>query len=204
MRMNRKKITVIHKSRFNQKLNEKITGWIRDIVRYEYPETTILGDDCGNNPPIDRILVNEEYIQDFFARFPLYPNKYDIIIANNYISDSISWLFSTAAGGVNNMYQINLNPDKHIYIYEPLKPSAPKYSGLDKANPLGLIQAGCALLRKMRWNEAAALIQKSITSVLSENKMPYEIAIFRDGAIGMKGMEFASEIISKFNDSAKE
>lgn len=203
MRLNRRKITVIHKSRYNRKLNEKISGWIRDLVRYEYPESTILGDDCGNNPPFDRILVNEEYMQDFFSRVPIYPEKYDIIIANNYISDSISWLFSSALGGVNNLYQINMNPEKHIYIFEPLKSSAPKYSGLDKANPLGLLQAGCAMLRKIKWHEAASLIQKSIHSVFSQNKMPYELALVRDGAIGLKGMEFAIEIISHFDHSEK-
>ncbi len=191
----RNSIAIVHKSRNNKKMNDKVSAWIRDVVRYEFPDITILGEDCGNNPPSDKLLIREEYTKDFFEFFLSNVRKYDIIVSNNYLADSIAALVASIVGGFNNSFQININPEREIYIYEPVKPSQPKYAGLDKANPVSLLFAACEMLRKMGWSEVSEKICSSMESVLLSRRMPYELAIRTNGATELNGTEFANEII---------
>ena len=70
-------------------------------------------------------------------------------------------------GGLGLAPGANINPDG-ISMFEPIHGSAPKYKGMNRANPLATIWAGALMLDEVGETEASEAIISSIQDVLTE------------------------------------
>ena len=77
-------------------------------------------------------------------------------------------------------------------MFEPVHGSAPKYAGLNKANPTALILSGVLMLRHLGEQDAAVRVETALREVIAEGKdTTYDLG----GPAGTR--EFADAIIAR-------
>jgi len=99
------------------------------------------------------------------------PEWFDVIVTTNMFGDIITDLGAMIQGGMGVAASGNINP-AGTSMFEPIHGSAPKYAGLNKANPLAAICAMQMLLDHVGAAEAAARVETAVTSVLASGNIP--------------------------------
>ena len=93
------------------------------------------------------------------------PEWFDVVVTPNMFGDIITDLGAMIQGGLGLAPGGNINP-AGTSMFEPIHGSAPKYKGMNVANPIATIWAGSMLLDHIGEHEAAgavvAAIEKSI------------------------------------------
>jgi tartrate dehydrogenase/decarboxylase/D-malate dehydrogenase len=89
------------------------------------------------------------------------PEWYDVVVTPNMFGDIITDLGAMIQGGLGLAPGGNINP-AGTSMFEPIHGSAPKYKGMNVANPLATIWAGSMLLDHLGEHEAAAAVLSGI------------------------------------------
>ena len=95
------------------------------------------------------------------------PEWYQVVVAPNMFGDIITDLGAMIQGGLGLAPGGNINPDG-ISMFEPIHGSAPKYKGMNRANPIATIWAGALMLDEIGEEKAANDIVKAIEEVIKE------------------------------------
>jgi 3-isopropylmalate dehydrogenase len=83
-------------------------------------------------------IQQETSIVDAFTQWLVQkPEWYDVCVTTNMFGDIVTDLASVLQGGMG--LAVGANVGDHHGMFEPIHGSAPKHSGLDKANPLAMI-----------------------------------------------------------------
>ncbi len=98
------------------------------------------------------------------------PEWYQIVVTPNMFGDIITDLGAMIQGGMGLAPGGNINPEG-ISMFEPIHGSAPKYKGLNRANPIAAILAGQLMLEQLGEQKAADLVEKAVIEVLKEGKV---------------------------------
>jgi len=98
------------------------------------------------------------------------PEWFKVVTTPNMFGDIITDLGAMIQGGLGLAPGGNINPNG-ISMFEPIHGSAPKYKGLNLANPLATIWAGAMMLDEIGQPKAAEQVVKAIESVLKEGKV---------------------------------
>ncbi len=96
------------------------------------------------------------------------PELYDVLVAPNLYGDIISDLAAGLVGGLGVAPGANIG--EQAAVFEPVHGSAPKYAGLDVANPTALILSGALMLRHLGETTAAARVEEAVRAVLAEGR----------------------------------
>jgi len=98
------------------------------------------------------------------------PEWFKVIVTPNMFGDIITDLGAMIQGGLGLAPGGNINPDG-ISMFEPIHGSAPRYKGMNVANPLATIWAGALMLDEIGESESKDLIVNAIEQVLKEGKV---------------------------------
>jgi len=105
------------------------------------------------------------------------PEHYQVVVAPNLFGDVITDLGAMIQGGMGLAPGANINPEG-ISMFEPIHGSAPKYRGLNVANPIASILAGKMMLEFIaerhgdaRMAEAAELVEHATADILREGRV---------------------------------
>ncbi|MFH1641858.1 MAG: isocitrate/isopropylmalate dehydrogenase family protein [Nanoarchaeota archaeon] len=98
------------------------------------------------------------------------PEWFKVVTTPNMFGDIITDLGAMIQGGLGLAPGGNINPDG-ISMFEPIHGSAPKYKGMNVANPLATIWAGAMMLDELGQVKAAESVVKAIESVVKEGKV---------------------------------
>ena len=98
------------------------------------------------------------------------PEWFQVIVTPNMFGDIITDLGAMIQGGLGIAPGGNINPEG-TSMFEPIHGSAPKYKGMDKANPIATIWAGGMMLDCLGEEKAANRIELAIRKVLKEGKI---------------------------------
>lgn len=96
------------------------------------------------------------------------PEQFDVIVTNNMFGDIITDLGAIIQGGMGIAAGGNINPDVTA-MFEPIGGSAPKYTGLNKINPIAAICAAQMLVDYLGESEAAGMLLGAIKRVLKDD-----------------------------------
>jgi len=96
------------------------------------------------------------------------PHLYDVIVTTNLYGDLLSDLCAGLVGGLGVAPGANLG--ENIAIFEATHGSAPKYAGLNKANPMSMMLSGVMMLRHLGERETADRLENAIAGVIAEGK----------------------------------
>ncbi len=131
-------------------------GRFREVAK-EYPE----------------IETREHHIDILSARLVMAPEQFRVIVATNLFGDILSDLGPGVTGTIAVAPSANINPERKFpSMFEPVHGSAPDIAGQGIANPVGQIWSGAMLLEHLGEPEAAALIVRSIETVLGDPAAP--------------------------------
>ncbi|MEW6262438.1 MAG: isocitrate/isopropylmalate dehydrogenase family protein [Thermodesulfobacteriota bacterium] len=95
------------------------------------------------------------------------PERFQVVVAPNLFGDVLSDLGAAVCGGLGLFPGGNINPDG-VSMFEPMHGSAPKYRGLNAANPLATVWAGAMLLDFLGEKEAARAILAAMSGLIKE------------------------------------
>ncbi len=96
------------------------------------------------------------------------PQAYDVLVAPNLYGDIISDLCAGLVGGLGVAPGANIGSE--VALFEPVHGTAPKYAGLNRANPTATILSGVMMLRHLGENEAADRVELALAAVLKEGR----------------------------------
>jgi len=98
------------------------------------------------------------------------PEWFKVVVTPNMFGDIITDLGAMIQGGLGLAPGGNINPDG-ISMFEPIHGSAPRYKGMNVANPLATIWAGALMLDEIGENKSKDLMVNAIEQVLKEGKV---------------------------------
>jgi isocitrate dehydrogenase (NAD+) len=113
------------------------------------------------------LTVEEEAMDAVCMHLALKPQAYPMFLSPNLYGGILCGLCSGLAGGVGLMPGANVD-GTGTAVFEAGHGSAPKYTGLNKVNPTGMILSGAMLLEHIGEVEAGSRIRGAIATVMSE------------------------------------
>ena len=170
----RRKVTAVHKANI-MKMSD---GLFLESCR------TVAADYAGKIEFEDRIVDN------MCMQLVQKPELYDVMVLPNLYGDIVSDLCAGLVGGLGVAPGANIGTEASVF--EPVHGSAPKYAGLNKANPTALLLSGVLMLRHLGEQDAAVRVETALREVIAEGKATtYDLG----GPAGTR--EFADAIIAR-------
>ncbi len=116
------------------------------------------------------IEVEHAYVDAAAMWFVKNPEAFQVVVTPNMFGDILTDLGAMIQGGLGMAAGANINPEG-TSMFEPIHGSAPKYKGLNKANPIATILAGKLMLEFLGEEEAAKLVENAVREVLKEGRV---------------------------------
>ncbi len=170
----RRKVTAVHKANI-MKLSD---GLFLESCR------TVAADYDG------RIEFEDRIVDNMCMQLVQKPDLYDVLVLPNLYGDIVSDLAAGLVGGLGVAPGANIGLE--AAVFEPVHGSAPKYAGLDKANPTALILSGVLMLRHLGYPETAEQVENAVRDVIADGRdTTYDLG----GSAGT--VQFADAIIER-------
>ena len=175
----RRKVTAVHKANI-MKLSD---GLFLESCR------TVAADYEG------RVEFEDRIVDNLCMQLVLKPNLYDVLVLPNLYGDIVSDLAAGLVGGLGVAPGANIGTE--AAVFEPVHGSAPKYAGLNKANPTALILSGVLMLRHLGEQAAAERVETALRATIADGRSTtYDLG----GDAGTS--QFADAIIARLADPA--
>ena len=124
------------------------------------------------------------------------PEEYDVLVLPNLYGDVLSDLCAGMIGGLG--LAPGANYGENVAVFEPTHGSAPKYTGMNKVNPMAEMLSGMLMLRHLEERDAADRLEGAIAAVIKEGKsVTYDMKPTRDDPTAVGTSEVADAIIEK-------
>ena len=142
-----------------------------------------------------RIEFEDRIVDNMCMQLVQKPDLYDVLVLPNLYGDIVSDLAAGLVGGLGVAPGANIGTE--AAVFEPVHGSAPKYAGLNKANPTALILSGALMLRHLGYPEVADRVETALREVIAEGRATtYDLG----GPAGTS--EFADAIIDRLGSAA--
>jgi isocitrate dehydrogenase (NAD+) len=148
----RRKVTAVHKANI-MKLSDGLFLESARTVAAEYE---------------GRVEFEDRIVDNMCMQLVQKPELYDVLVLPNLYGDIVSDLAAGLVGGLGVAPGANIGPD--AAVFEAVHGSAPKYAGLNKANPTALILSGALMLRHLGYPDAAARLENALRDVVAEGR----------------------------------
>jgi len=173
VKQNRKKVSAVHKANI-MKFSDGLFLESARRVAQNYPQ----------------VQFEDRIVDALCMKLVQSPTDFDVLVLPNLYGDIVSDLCAGLVGGLGVAPGANIGDG--LAVFEPVHGSAPKYTGMNKVNPLATILSGVMMLEHLGEMEAAARVNKAIVEVLAEKK-----ALTYDLGGSAKTSEMADAIIAK-------
>lgn len=165
-REKRRKVTAVHKANI-MKLSDGLFLEVAREVSERYPE----------------IEFEDRIVDNMCMQLVQKPDLYDVLLCPNLYGDILSDLCAGLVGGLGVAPGANIG--EGIAVFEPVHGSAPKYAGLDKADPTALILSAVLMLGHLGEQEAAHILFEGVRTVIGAGRrVTYDLG----GSSGTKDM----------------
>jgi isocitrate dehydrogenase (NAD+) len=158
-REHRRKVTAVHKANIMKTTGALFQTAFREMAA-KYPD----------------IESDERLIDNMCMQLVKKPSEYDVIVTTNLMGDILSDLCAGLAGGLGVAPGAVYGDG--VALFEPVHGSAPKYAGLDKADPVAEILSLELMFRHLGERAAADRIWRAVWEVISEKRVvTYDLAL---------------------------
>jgi isocitrate dehydrogenase (NAD+) len=175
----RRKVSAVHKANIMKFSDGLFLSVAREVAK-GYPD----------------IEFSDVIIDNMCMQLVRNPQQYDVLVLPNLYGDIVSDLCAGLVGGLGVAPGANIG--EGIALFEPTHGSAPKYSGLNKTNPMATMLSGMLMLRHLGENTAADRLEKAIAAVIAEGKqVTYDMFMSKSGGVGTS--QVADAVIARLN-----
>jgi isocitrate dehydrogenase (NAD+) len=175
----RKKVTAIHKANI-MKFSDGLYLQVSREVASEYPD----------------IEFEDRIVDNMTMQLVKKPQLYDVLVCPNLYGDILSDLCAGLVGGLGLAPGANIGDS--IALFEPTHGSAPKYKGMNKANPMAQMLSGVMMLQYLGEKDAADRVEKAIAAVVAEGKnVTYDLLPENEQKRAVGTSQVADAIIAK-------
>ena len=174
----RHKVTAVHKANI-MKFSDGLFLRVAGETAQEFPQTEFE----------DRIVDN------MCMQLVQKPELYDVLVLPNLYGDILSDLCAGLVGGLGVAPGANMGDD--VAVFEATHGSAPKYAGMNKANPMALMLSGVLMLRHLDEKEAADRLETAIAYVIEQGEsVTYDMKPSRDDPTAVGTSQVADAVIA--------
>ena len=113
-----------------------------------------------------RVAFEDRIVDNMCMQLVQKPELYDVLVLPNLYGDIVSDLAAGLVGGLGVAPGANIG--EKAAVFEPVHGSAPKYAGLNKANPTALILSGALMLRHLGELAAADAVESAVRQIIAE------------------------------------
>ena len=177
----RKKVTAVHKANIMKFSDGLFLAVARDVAQ-AYPE----------------IEFEDRIVDNMTMQLVKKPQQFDVLVCPNLYGDILSDLCAGLVGGLGVAPGANIGDS--IALFEPTHGSAPKYKGMNKANPMAMMLSGVLMLRYIGETAAADKVENAIAAVIAEGKnVTYDLKPEGQEGKAVGTSQVADAIIAKMN-----
>jgi isocitrate dehydrogenase (NAD+) len=146
------------------------------------------------------IEFEDRIIDELCTHLVQRPHEFDVLVLPNLYGDIVSDLCAGLVGGLGIAPGANFGDE--LAVFEPTHGSAPKYTGLNKVNPLATILSGVMMLRHINERAAADRLEAAVAAVIAEGKsLTYDLKPNRDDPTTVGTSQMADAIIDRLKES---
>ena len=180
MRNKRSKVTAVHKANIMKYTDGLFLECARDVAK-EYE---------------GKIEFEDRIVDNMCMQLVQKPELYDCVVTPNLYGDIISDLCAGLVGGLGVAPGANIG--EGIALFEPTHGSAPKYKGMNKVNPTAMILSAVMMLRYLKENKRADVLERAVAKVIKDGKfVTYDLKADRNDKSAVGTDEMASAIINE-------
>ncbi|HLH85558.1 MAG TPA: isocitrate dehydrogenase (NADP(+)) [Thermoplasmataceae archaeon] len=192
----RRSVTLVHKGNIMKYTEGAFKEWGYELAASEFKAQTVTEEEFNQNPEAyrDKVVIKDRITDNMFQQVLTRTEDYDVIATTNLNGDYLSDALAAQVGG------LGLAPGGNVgdayAIFEAVHGTAPKYAGLDVANPTSLMLSGGMMLRHIGWTKAADVLEQAIMSAYKDQKVTQDLARVLN-IKALKCSEFAQEVIRR-------
>jgi isocitrate dehydrogenase (NAD+) len=180
LKNNRKKVTAVHKANI-MKFSDGLFLRVAREVAKEYE---------------GRVEFTDNIVDNLCMQLVLRPHNFDVLVLPNLYGDIVSDLCAGLVGGLGLAPGANIGDD--YAVFEATHGSAPKYTGLNKVNPMAMILSGVLMLRYLKEDLAADKLENAVREVIAEGEsVTYDLKEDRNDPTAVGTSQMADAIIAK-------
>ena len=112
------------------------------------------------------VTTDEELMDAFATRLPLYPDQYDVVVCPNLAGDVLSDLAAGLVGGLGLLPSANVGPE--CGVFEPVHGTAPDIAGEGVANPAATVLSAAMLLEFLGYEADGQGVREAVEDVLAD------------------------------------
>ncbi len=193
----RRSVTIVHKGNIMKYTEGAFRQWAYELVKREFAERCVFENELSRGQESaatqGRIVVKDRIADNMFQQILLRSAEYDVLVMPNLNGDYMSDAAAAQVGGIGMAPGANIG-DKAA-VFEATHGTAPKYAGLDKANPCSLILSAVMMLDFIGWKEAGRVIENGIRETIRQKSVTYDLARGMIGASEVSTSCFATRVI---------
>ncbi|WP_456386874.1 isocitrate dehydrogenase (NADP(+)) [Desulfolithobacter sp.] len=190
-------VTLVHKGNIMKYTEGAFRNWGYELARDEFGDVTISEDEMwekfDGKQPEGRILIKDRIADAMFQQILLRPDEYSVLAMPNLNGDYMSDALAAQVGGLGMAPGANIGDG--YALFEATHGTAPKYAGQDKVNPGSLLLSGVMMLEYLGWQEPVDMIQRALSSTISNKTVTYDLARQMEGATRLSCSAFGDAII---------
>jgi isocitrate dehydrogenase (NAD+) len=179
----RRKVSAVHKANI-MKFSDGLFLDVAREVAASYPD----------------IEFEDRIVDNLCMQLVQRPHQFDVLVLPNLYGDIVSDLCAGLVGGLGVAPGANIGDG--LAVFESTHGSAPKYTGLNKVNPLAMILSGVMMLRHINEGQAADRLEAAIVEIVAEGKsVTYDLKPDREDPTAVGTSEMADAIITRLKES---
>ena len=173
----RRKVTAVHKANIMKHTDGL---WLR-----------VAREVAGEFPGIE---FEDRIVDNMAMQLVQKPELYDVMVMPNLYGDILSDLCAGLVGGLG--LAPGANTGDEFAVFEATHGSAPRYAGLNKANPMAMMLSGVLMLRHLNEREAATRLENAIAQVIAEGRsVTYDMKADRDDPTAVGTSQVADAVV---------
>jgi isocitrate dehydrogenase (NAD+) len=124
------------------------------------------------------------------------PENYDVLVLPNLYGDILSDLGAGLVGGLGVAPGANIG--EAAALFEATHGSAPKYTGMNKVNPMAVMFSAVLMLRYLGEREKGDIMERAMSEIIAEGKdVTYDMKPHRDDPTAVGTSQVADAIIAR-------
>jgi isocitrate dehydrogenase len=187
----RPSVTLVHKGNIMKFTEGGFRDWGYEVAKEKF------GNKTSREPAKGRILIQDRIADSMFQQLLLRPDEFSVLATPNLNGDYLSDACAAQVGGLGIAPGGNVGDG--FAVFEATHGTAPKYAGLDKINPGGVILSGAMMFEEIGWKDVATRLLRGVEGAIASGRVTYDLARQMPGATEVSTSAFADAIIEQLS-----